>query len=65
MYILGRMYEQRLGRVRNYEKALYWYRRAAERGHPKAAMDVAKLERLVDERPVSANPTGRKPRQNK
>jgi TPR repeat protein len=41
-HILAATY-QTLGGLRDYEKALYWYRRAADSGHPKAQVAVDEL----------------------
>ena len=53
------MYERGGPIARDYEKALYWYRKAAELGNTKAAKEIADLERLVSERPDTAESISR------
>jgi len=47
MYSLAKMYEHGGAIGRDYDKALYWYRKAAELGHPKAPRDAAELEKFL------------------
>jgi TPR repeat protein len=48
IYLLARMYEAGWGLPPDYEKALYWYRKAAELGDEKAPQKVAELERYLN-----------------
>jgi uncharacterized protein len=70
-HILAATY-QTLGGLRDYEKALYWYRRAADNGHPKAQVAVDELSSWEKDRidfymnrSYRGNPAERKEREER
>lgn len=56
MYQLARMLEQGYGIARNYEQALYWYKKAGELGHGKAVDDATEMERFLNGEAIPTTP---------
>ena len=48
MMALGNMFEIGRGVKKNYDKALFWYRKAGETGYTEAKEKVAKLEQKIN-----------------
>ena len=63
---LGTMYEEGFGTEADYEKALYWYRKAAEQGDKSAAERIPEIEKKLekaDQKPVPVpDPPAPKPK---
>lgn len=49
MYMLGSCFERGVGVKRDYEKALFWYRKAASKGNPIANRKISKMMKKLSE----------------
>jgi len=53
---LGLMYEKGRGVAKDHGQAIYWYKRAAEQGYPKAKTYLARLHSEATQEPTAAIP---------
>lgn len=52
-FVVGHRYEVGVGTAQDLDQALYWYTRAAERGHPLARMKIEERKRAQAPAPIS------------
>lgn len=55
-FVVGHRYEIGVGTAQNLEQAYYWYKRAAERGHPLAKLKMEERERAQAPKPPATSP---------